>query len=864
MMATQYFCENEKRHNAARQHPTMNGIDYLEVLDSDYNLIFPDEADAALRDSLRQRILIVRLLKSVPSSLDRDNIHLQGGVRLAPVEVLWAQSVAYLLDNDVDPALSGEELDYLGALDEPENVLVVRTSSPGDYSRYKLSITSGPFESDPFVNFDAQLSEVTFSFKVECPSDFDCAPADDCPVPEPAEEPLIDYLTKDYASFRRLMLDRLSVTLPDWAERSPADVGIALVELMAYAADYLSYYQDAVATEAYLGTARKRVSMRRHARLLDYPMHDGRNARAWVHVEVSAADVLLPKGTPMITKSEKLGPTIPHELPPIDPQEEIGLSVTKGAKVFETMENAVFFDAHNTIDFYTWMDSDCCLPKGATRATLRDSASNRLRLRAGDVLLFEEVKGSDTGLEADADPTHRHAVRLTRVYPEATIVDVDGSRSAAAIAYDPLTEGDPDLTPQPIVEIEWHADDALPFAFCLSAVVDGGEFADLSVARGNIVLADHGWTIADPAALSPALVPESGRYRPELRQGNITQAVPFDPESAATQGAGSTIAAASGTALPAIVLDGDGEIWTSQRDLLASDRFTNDFVLETEDDGNAWLRFGDDTLGRRPSAGTGFAATYRVGNGRDGNVGAGAIAHIMIEQASITGVRNPLPAVGGTDPEPIERVRLYAPQAFRRQERAVLVTDYADVAERHPEVQKAQATLRWTGSWHTIYITLDRKEGLAVDDAFKEEMIDFLDRYRMIDRDLEINGPSFIPLDISLGVCLEPGYYASPVKAALVKLFSNRPLADGTLGYFHPDNLTFNQPVYLSKIVALATKVPGVKWVTVDRFKRWGQPDRGEKDAGVIEIGRLEIARLDNDPSAPENGKIEFIMKGGL
>jgi predicted phage baseplate assembly protein len=245
-------------------------------------------------------------------------------------------------------------------------------------------------------------------------------------------------------------------------------------------------------------------------------------------------------------------------------------------------------------------------------------------------------------------------------------------------------------------------------------------------------------------------------------------------------------------------------------------------------------------------------------------VGAGAIAHVMIEQGSITGVRNPLPAVGGTDPEPIERVRLYAPQAFRKQERAVLVSDYAEVAERHPEVQKAQATLRWTGSWHTVYITLDRKGGLPVDEEFDAEMLDFLDRYRMVDRDLEINGPSFIPLDIRLSVCLEPGYYASPVKSALTRLFSNRPLDDGTLGFFHPDNLTFNQPVYLSRIIAEATAVPGVKWVTVDRFKRWGQPARTEKEDGVIRIGRLEIARLDNDPSAPENGKIEFIMKGGL
>ncbi len=62
------------------------------------------------------------------------------------------------------------------------------------------------------------------------------------------------------------------------------DLGITLVELLAYAGDYLSYYQDAVATEAYLGTARQRISVHRHARLVDYWMHDGCNARAWLTI----------------------------------------------------------------------------------------------------------------------------------------------------------------------------------------------------------------------------------------------------------------------------------------------------------------------------------------------------------------------------------------------------------------------------------------------------------------------------------------------------------------------------------------------------------------------------------------------------
>src|SRR6185436_6967994 len=74
----------------------------------------------------------------------------------------------------------------------------------------------------------------------------------------------------------------------DWRERHAPDIGITLVELLAYIGDYLSYYQDAVATEAYLDTARQRISVRRHARLIDYQMHEGCNARAWVCVETDS------------------------------------------------------------------------------------------------------------------------------------------------------------------------------------------------------------------------------------------------------------------------------------------------------------------------------------------------------------------------------------------------------------------------------------------------------------------------------------------------------------------------------------------------------------------------------------------------
>ena len=73
----------------------------------------------------------------------------------------------------------------------------------------------------------------------------------------------------------------------------------------------------------------------------------------------------------------------------------------------------------------------------------------------------------------------------------------------------------------------------------------------------------------------------------------------------------------------------------------------------------------------------GLYACYRIGNGAAGNLGADGLSHIVDPPAGIAAVSNVLPAVGGTDPELAQEIRLSAPQAFRVQERAVTEADWS-------------------------------------------------------------------------------------------------------------------------------------------------------------------------------------------
>jgi hypothetical protein len=669
------------------------------------------------------------------------------------------------------------------------------------------------------------------------------------------ETPEIDYLSRDYESFRRLMLDHMAQWVPDWVEDNPSGLEHALIDALAYLADYASYYQDAVATEAYLGTARRRRSVRRHARLLDYVLHEGCNARVWVQVEVGGdvpKGVTLGKGTQLLARVDGVdevtiepGSDLYHRL----------LSQQSPPCVFETMHDARLFPWLNCLPFYRSNQDDPYLPAGSTRAALRWDGS-RPAPRPGAVLIFEERLNPRDGFSQIPDPAHRHAVRLTDCRLEKA--------------------GEQD-----ILQVEWAVADALPFDLYIAR--HHGQ--DVSLARGNIILADHGRTIHDEAL--PVVRPGE-RYRPGLRLTGLTHGTPFDPHQARRQPASQTIGQDPRAALPdirlvergaEIDLKADGRpllpvneeetrtavcqrAWRLRRELLDSGPGSCDFMCEIDNRGRAFLRFGFGGMGRSPVAGHRFYASYRIGNGIVGNIGPDVLAHIVTSHPHVGGVRNLLPARGGQEREPIESARLLAPYAHWDQERCVTQQDYEARAESHPEVARAVARLQWTGSWHTAYIYVQRRNGNKVDDAFKQELCRFMNRYRLAGYDIEIHAPHYVPVHITLDVTVGPGHHASTVEQALWYAFSSQRLSETSVGFFHPSRFTFAQPVYRSQVIRAALAVPGANRIQVLRF------GRGQEDSQVyqdkIPIQTLEIAQCRNDPRDPSSGTIKFIMEGGL
>ena len=232
-----------------------------------------------------------------------------------------------------------------------------------------------------------------------------------------------------------------------------------------------------------------------------------------------------------------------------------------------------------------------------------------------------------------------------------------------------------------------------------------------------------------------------------------------------------------------------------------------------------------------------------MGNGTAGNIGRDALAALVPTSAdrvavaeAVVGVTNPVAARGGVDPEPVEQVRLLAPVAFQEQRRAVVEDDFAVLAMRHPEVRAATAQFRWTGSWYTAVVVMERRDGLAVGEAFEQELLAWLEPFRLAGNDIAVRGPVVVEPDIDVDVAVV-GLPAAVVEEALDEAFAPD-------AFFAPAAFGLGQPLYLSRLVARAMELPGVAAAEVVRFQRAGRPAEGELDLGVIPVGPSEVVRV--------------------
>jgi len=175
-----------------------------------------------------------------------------------PVGTLRADQVTIGGGRRLPPPTHRVVLDPVGA---PLEVRV-EFAGWGDHSPYTLSLADGG--GSPLHPFYATAS---FRFTIDC-SCGDCLASTGDAAPLPTLPPAVDLLTKDYDGFVSLLQDWVNVNDPNITDLSSSAFEEMLVELLAWAGDLTSYYQDRVVNEAFIESASQRYSLRQHAVLL--------------------------------------------------------------------------------------------------------------------------------------------------------------------------------------------------------------------------------------------------------------------------------------------------------------------------------------------------------------------------------------------------------------------------------------------------------------------------------------------------------------------------------------------------------------------------------------------------------------------
>lgn len=793
---------------AGQTTPTWNGIDYVEVASAD------------------QTQLRVHFLTTAPVAgtlAATEPVTVCGGETIGSVSVLPIdESTAWSADADGRPILN------LGV------------AAPGDFSTYTLTIDSTAL--DPY--FDA----VPFSFKANCPSDLDCGPSTvDCPPPD-GEPVSIDYRAKDFASFTQALSDFSRLRYPFWVERSEADVGMMVMEALSAVADELSYLQDRVAAEATLETATQRVSLVRHARLVDYEPSPPIAATTQLQVDVADGVTTIDGGLSCSALGAD-GRRIPFEVGGTLADPETGALKAPTYTVSKTW-NAWASAGVANLRPYWWDDSRRCLPAGATRIWIIGHGFG-LDASAGQQLLV------DTAGPTSADPPVREVVVVGAVL-----------------------ETDDPVFAVPLTRIDLQAPTRLEHD--LSRTHYAGNL--LPAVQG--VRASETFAIPEPPPapppkppVMPAVVRTAADWTPDdprpqyLHSLSATQ-ISWLPVDSTDPDMNATVVAAPELALESPTDIGTDRPWRWQRWLLDSGPADTVFTLTPErysavgvgkaetwfdyDGEGITIRFGDGVFGLSPTPGTEFTVTYLAGGGSVGNVPADTIVQVDPgdpQTAKVVSVTNPSPATGGADEETPQQIRDRAPQAFQAKPlRVVRTSDYVAAAQSLPWVRQAGTTFRWTGSWLTVFTTADasRREDLSI--AELEELSDLLNRRRLAGYESYVLAPQYASLDLVITVCAEPWAFGSDVESAVLAQLR---------AFFGHDNWTFGEPLEASALLAAVQRANGVRGVASVSYRQRGvQPDWAEL-TDTVAIPPDRILRVDNDPSRPEDGSLRVLVEGG-
>lgn len=262
-------------------------------------------------------------------------------------------------------------------------------------------------------------------------------------------------------------------------------------------------------------------------------------------------------------------------------------------------------------------------------------------------------------------------------------------------------------------------------------------------------------------------------------------------------------------------------------------------------------------LGRTVKANTTLFVKYRVGGGTASNIGVNAINQVGTVNFFVNGpsntnnqtvinsltVNNVTAAIGGANQPSIEEARNMVTFNFASQNRAVTINDYNALVRKMPGKYGAPAKTAITEKDNKININVlsyDANGSLTqtVSNTLKQNIANYLSKYRMINDYISVNVGQVIDLEYDLSVVLDSGQNQGTVITKII---------DEVSKYMTPTDRSMGENIFVSQLKQIIQNVAGVISITELKVynKVGGQYSSAETSQRYSDDDTKEIQLID-------------------
>jgi hypothetical protein len=264
------------------------------------------------------------------------------------------------------------------------------------------------------------------------------------------------------------------------------------------------------------------------------------------------------------------------------------------------------------------------------------------------------------------------------------------------------------------------------------------------------------------------------------------------------------------------------------------------------------------SLGQTPKLNSTLFVRYRVGGGKDSNLGVNVITNVDDVEFTVSGpvssvnsqvvqslkVLNITPAVGGADAPTIEEIRNMVSYNFSAQNRAVTLNDYKSLIETMPSTYGAPAKVNVMEEDNKVRIKLlsyDEKGNLTdtVSTTLKNNILSYLSEYKMINDFIDIVSGEVIDMGLEIDLNIDKNVNQTDIIQTVI---------DSVISYFDYSRRKMGDPLFVGDLNKIIGNVSGVVNVIETRVfnKTGGEYSSAQVSVGYEDENTKEITQSDS------------------